>query len=187
MKKEWKKRKFGRFEYKISNHGDIVRLPSYISNGKSTSLRKEKELKGYLTKKGYLAVELDGKFWFVHRLVASLFIENKLNKEQVNHIDGNKLNNFVGNLEWCTNEENMKHAYKTGLQLNDFGEKARNFKYLFNCTEKPHLGDRTSMFFADLFRKEGIINNTKSCSTNIRTRLKVGGYNFKKICRKAGE
>lgn len=52
----------------------------------------------------------------IHRIVAEEFIDNPRCCTQVNHIDGDKKNNRVDNLEWCTSSENMKHAYRTGLQ-----------------------------------------------------------------------
>ena len=89
--------------YQVSNLGNVKSLPRMVSNGK-----------------GYLCIELkdkNGKYHFcgVHRLVAVAFIENPDNKPQINHIDGNKKNNIVENLEWCTNGENQVHAYKMGL------------------------------------------------------------------------
>lgn len=53
----------------------------------------------------------------VHRLVAMAFIPNEGGKREVNHIDGNPLNNYAENLEWCTGSENMEHAYKNGLTV----------------------------------------------------------------------
>ena len=79
-----------------------------------------KILKQFKNKGGYYHIGLceNGmrKNIDVHRLVAQTFIPNIDNKPQVNHIDGNKLNNRVDNLEWVTKSENEKHAFKTGLK-----------------------------------------------------------------------
>lgn len=81
-----------------------------------------KLLKTFVNDKGYEIVSLwidqrDKKFR-VHRLVAEAFIPNPENKSQINHIDGNKLNNHKNNLEWSTNSENIMHRYYSlGLGL----------------------------------------------------------------------
>ena len=75
-----------------------------------------KELKGMIDKAGYREVNINGKFERVHRIVSICFIENPENKPCVNHKDGNKLNNDISNLEWCTYSENTKHAYENGLE-----------------------------------------------------------------------
>lgn len=87
--------------------------------GSIRSLRKNKNLKPTINKYGYCKVSLTGdnsyKTVNVHRIIAQTFIPNPNNKPQVNHIDGDKSNNRVDNLEWTTREENMKHAHLNGL------------------------------------------------------------------------
>jgi len=67
---------------------------------------------------GYIRVYILNKTFTLHRLVALAFIENTENKQQVNHIDGNKLNNSINNLEFVTNKENQTHKFQIGLGNN---------------------------------------------------------------------
>lgn len=89
--------------------------------GKVFSLRKNKQVKSYITHNGYECIKLYDDLskrhhFTIHRLVAEHFIPNPLNKEEVNHIDGIKTNNHVSNLEWCTSSENKLHALHTGIR-----------------------------------------------------------------------
>ena len=81
-----------------------------------------KILSQYIGSTGYymITIKKDGKYkpQRVHRLIAKEFIPNPYNKPNVNHIDGNKLNNSIDNLEWCTTMENNRHAIKLGLNNN---------------------------------------------------------------------
>ena len=71
-----------------------------------------------INENGYIRVYIYNKTYMLHRLIAFAFLENQENKEQVNHIDGNKLNNCINNLEWVTNQENQIHKFKIGLGNN---------------------------------------------------------------------
>jgi len=84
---------------------------------------------------GYWTVRLSNKgkdcTVYVHRILGFAFLENTDNKCCINHIDGNKRNNNILNLEWVTHAENMKHAYSTGLIITLPG---RCRKIIDNCS-----------------------------------------------------
>ena len=94
--------------FSISNYGRVY------SNRTNKILKQSKNKSGYLT----LATRINYKnhCFRVHRLVAEAFLENTFSKPEVNHLDGNKENNFKSNLVWVTGSENIQHAYDTGLK-----------------------------------------------------------------------
>lgn len=103
--------------YTITENGDIF----------STKSKQKKKLKQGNFWTGYKKINLVNKdkvrkTLSVHRLVAETFIPNPENKPQVNHIDGNKENNHVSNLEWVTIEENARHALDNELRIPKRGE-----------------------------------------------------------------
>ena len=100
---------------------EITFAPTYfISNLGNVKNGKDAILKQTTTKKGYNRISIGNprKTYIVHRLVALMFIENELNKSQVNHINGIKNDNRVENLEWMTNQENTIHAWENGFKEN---------------------------------------------------------------------
>ena len=106
--------------YAVSNLGRVrsydrevaARLTgtAYIHKGRVLTLKRTGNYRG-------VSLFLDGtnRRFYVHRLVAQAFIPNPSNLPEVNHKDGNKLNNCVSNLEWVTRSDNAQHAWKTGL------------------------------------------------------------------------
>lgn len=102
-------------KYQVSNLGNVRSLQYHNAKG----IMRIGYLKPAVDNKGYLRCALSKenklKTFKVHRLVASAFIDNPDNLPQINHKDGNKLNNHVENLEWCNNSQNQLHAYATGL------------------------------------------------------------------------
>lgn len=101
------------------------------STGELRNVKSKKVVKGYVEKNGYVRVRIENKCLggvvrtTIHRLVAEAFIPNPENKPEVNHIDSNRSNNDVSNLEWVTRSENMRHSYNKGINtkpLKDYRE-----------------------------------------------------------------
>lgn len=142
-------------KYYITNKGKVF-IANYRNSG------KPKELKPRIIS-GYYALGLEGnkidgrrnqKIYKIHRLLAEYFIPNPNNKPCVNHIDGNKLNNSLSNLEWVTISENTIHAYANKLERNWWTKELgivcinliENYKYnfadvakLFNLPSRTHV------------------------------------------------
>lgn len=108
MKEIWKDIKGYEGKYQVSNLGNVKSLERF---DKYNRYVKEKILIPRKHTGGYLRVGLSRKDFYIHRLVAEAFIPNLKNKKYINHIDGDKTNNNINNLEWCTANENMQHAY----------------------------------------------------------------------------
>lgn len=161
--------------YLISNYG---RLRCIIRGKERTTCYKNKNgdyLRisfTYGNKKIYTSI---------HRLVAKTFLENKSELPCVNHIDGNKQNNFVGNLEWCTNKENIRHAIDTGLMKYNFPYK--HSKYYKSICQYSLEGK----FIKEYENATEAMKATGVCSRNILQVANQESYNkIGKIRKQAG-
>ena len=99
----------------------IDSIPNYSINENGLIIRNltGRVIKSHTDKNGYnrigLRINNKQKNFYVHRLVASVFLSNPMNKETVNHKNGIKSDNNINNLEWLSIKENLKHAHNTGL------------------------------------------------------------------------
>lgn len=106
---EYRKIKSLKFLYEVNEKGEV------------RNVKSKKPVNGYLEKNGYIRMKFENKCLggvvrtSAHRLVAEAFIPNPDNLPEVNHIDSNRANNHVSNLEWVTHSGNMKHAYHKGI------------------------------------------------------------------------
>jgi hypothetical protein len=149
-----------------------------VSNtGKVKNVRTNQLLKQVLGNRGYLRVSLINnkikKTFLVHRLIAMSFLENTDNKPYINHLDGNKLNNRLDNLEWCTEKENDNHARSNGL-------KVQNKPIIATC-----ITDGTTIVFESLSEASRYFNCNKSyihrVLKNTYGRTQYNGYKFNYI------
>lgn len=123
MQKEiWKDVKGYENLYQVSNLGNVKRLNSIVKYSNNIKANHKERVLKFDETKGYNRVALSKnnkvKRVLVHRLVALTFLQNEFNKPCVNHKDGNKLNNQLINLEWCTYSENENHSYNLLNKIN---------------------------------------------------------------------
>ena len=173
MKEIWKPLTNYKGLYEVSNFGRIKSINKTRPVFNKTTIKiPEKIVKGYVNPTtGYKGFNIKNKYLLIHREVAKAFIPNKSNKPEVNHKDGNKLNNCVDNLEWVTSSENNKHKFK----VLGYKQKPRNCKPIV-CLE-------TNIKYPSIIeasRKTGISRrNIQFCLNNITKT--AGGYTWKFI------
>ena len=146
-------------KYLISKNGDV------INSKTNQKLNYEKMRNGYLR----VTIYHNGrKRFLLHRLVAHCYLKNPQNKPQINHIDGNKLNNNVANLEYVTQTENINHAFKIGLRHGKKGSEHSRSKIILDL--------ETGIFYYGR-REAAIANGIKS--DTFKHRIKSNYLNFK--------
>lgn len=153
-------KKMDKEDYIITKNGDII------------NKKRGNKLKPQLNGKGYYRVWIGKKLYFVHRLVAEKYVPNPDNKPQVNHKDGNKLNNDYKNLEWVDNIDNRIHALKNNLHRT--GEQCSYSK----LTEEDVLFIRGNkeLNISQLSKKFGVSRSTISDVIHLRTWKQLKRY-----------
>lgn len=172
MKELWKDIKGYEGFYQVSNLGQVRSLCRYVNCGIKNNkkvVRKSKILKGKPNWNNYVQVHLSkygkSKMLVVHRLVAQAFIPNPLNLPQVNHIDGNKFNNSVENLEWCTAKENINYSWKLGLSKTYPHTKGKLTEYSKTLCKHVSQYDSKGNFIKEYLSISDASRNTP-CSTS---------------------
>lgn len=141
--------------------------------GKERFLKQCKDSKGYL--QVHVRINKQGKMFLVHRLVAEAFIPNPERKPCVNHINGDKTDNRVENLEWCTYSENNKHAWDNNLQVVTKKHKVHSYE----------LGKRQGGFNSKItlqFDLHGNLIKEWETATEAAKHLKINRNNISSCC-----
>ena len=166
--------------YQVSNFGRVRSLDRQAWNGRVWHDKKGVLLALRKHNAGYLAVTLskEGKagYFLVHRLVGEAFLERPPNKSEVNHIDENKHNNHVENLEWVTPKENMNHGTRVERCLDKFKETGFVKKVVQMDLEGNFIAEYESQIEAS--RQTGVRQG--NISSAILGKYKTaGGYKWK--------
>lgn len=164
--------------YQVSNYGRVKSLAHTVEKNYTQRTRckgvhtiKEAFKSIWNHTNGYKMVTIKGKKYYVHRLVANAFIENPNNLKEVNHINGDKANNLVSNLEWVTRSENQKHASDVLMQR--IGEKNPSAKLTTDQVEyikNNYIRYNKEFGIAALAKKFNVCNQTISYIVNGHSR-----------------
>lgn len=152
--------------YEINKNGDIRSKDRTITDkiGR-TRTWKGQMLNPDIAPNGYyrvtFSVNRKRKQVYVHRLLAKYFIPNPNNLPQVNHLDGDKLNNKIENLEWVTAQENTIHAYKNGLINLNYGDKHHNYGKFGSKSKKAKPVIATNIITNEKKRYGSLIETTE--------------------------
>lgn len=128
---------------------------------------------------GYYEISLrdtDGKrkFYFVHRIVASTYIKNPKRRNYINHIDGDKLNNRVENLEWVTVGENTQHAYDMGLILSS----SKQCELYYEDTYIDYFNSKSNMYRYISNQTGYSFGHCRKCVEGLKYNPELNKYNY---------
>lgn len=174
MDKEiWKVLPIGNEKYEISNYG---RIKTHYLSKEGRLMKTFSDRLGY--KRTQLSINNKNKSFLVHRLVALMFVPNPFMYNEINHIDGNKQNNYYENLEWCTHSHNMRHAVENNLLTFETGKNHHNSKSFYQFDLKGNLikhwdciGDCARYLLENDERCKKEFTNLHSLRTNITNNL----------------
>ena len=171
MKEIWKDVENYEGLYQVSNFG---RVKSFPRNG---TIKQEKILKQTIDNNGYLIVGLHknnkAKKVCVHWLVANAFIPKEKKYKVINHIDGNKFNNKLSNLERCTQSHNIKESYRLGLEISPNEKKILQYDLKGNFIKEWKSGSEASRQL-NVFQ-----SNISACCRGLRKQANGFVWKFK--------
>lgn len=166
----WKEVEGTEGKIQVSNEGRVRSL----LRGTPYILKTQTDNKGYLRLR--VTVNREKLSFKVHRIVAKAFIPNPDNLPQVNHIDGNKHNNAVSNLEWISNYDNAQHAINNGLWNKVFEVQKKN-----NVAQRKKIiaiKDNEIIHFASICEAQRFFNSRHISDVLKGKRQTVKGYSF---------
>ena len=164
----------------MDNSNYIVSDNGGIRNSRTNADKAIRKTRGYFSVDLYKHGERTTKG--VHVLVAEAFIPNPDGKPEVNHKDGNKLNNHVGNLEWVTHKENCEHAWRTGLQRPSYGMRGKKNPNAGRKGRPIKIVETGEIFETLKDCEDAIGGNNRHINDCLRGRQKTHrGYHFEYI------